>query len=120
MDYGGARPSTLRKEYFTAEVLEHLGQSLPQASIVRGTGSVEVVGWRPRNIVLAVDAKTDVQLVVKQLYYPGWSARSRGESTVFPVAPADPIALVSIELPPGKREILVALDASVPERTGQP
>ncbi len=119
MDYGGARPSTLRKEYFTPEVLEHLGQSLPQAGIVRGTGSVEVIGWRPRNIVLAVDAKTDVQLVVKQLYYPGWSARSRGESTVFPVAPADPIALVSIQLPPGKREILVALDASIPERTGQ-
>jgi uncharacterized membrane protein YfhO len=119
IDYGGARPSTLRKEYFTQEVIQQLGQSLRQASIARGTGSVEVVDWRPRHIVLAVDAETDVNVLVKQLYYPGWSAHERGQSVELPVTPADPIALVSIQVPSGKREIVVSLDASIPERAGQ-
>jgi hypothetical protein len=119
IDQVGARPSTLRKEHFTQDVFEHLGRSLPQAGIANGTGRVDVLEWRPRHIVLAVDAESQTRLVVKQLYYPGWTARSRGESVVLPVAPAEPIALVSLVVPPGKHEIALSLDASIPERAGQ-
>jgi len=119
IDYEGNRPSTLRRELFTQEVIQHLGASLPRVSVARGTGTVEVVGWHPRKIVLAVDAQTDMQLVVKQLYYPGWTAHSRTDDVVLPVAPADPIALVSLQVPPGKREIVVSLDASTAERAGE-
>ncbi|HYL19254.1 MAG TPA: hypothetical protein VEV20_11255, partial [Burkholderiales bacterium] len=91
IDYEGARPNTLRREFFTQEVVQHLGESLPRVSVAQGTGTVEVVGWHPRRIVLAVDAQTDMQLVIKQLYYPGWTARSRTDNVVLPVAPADPI-----------------------------
>jgi len=96
-----------------------LGASLPRVSVAQGTGTVEVVGWHPRKIVLDVDAQTDMQLVLKQLYYPGWTARSRTDDVVLSVAPADPIALVSLQVPPGKREIVVSLDASTPERAGE-
>jgi hypothetical protein len=119
IDYEGARPSTLRRDLFTQEVMQHLGESLPRVSVARGTGTAEVVGWHPRKIVLDVDAQTDMQLVLKQLYYPGWTARSRTDSVVLPVAPADPVALVSLEVPPGKREIVVSLDASTAERAGE-
>ena len=119
IDYEGARPNTFRREFFTQEVMQHLGESLPRVSIAQGTGTVEVVGWHPRKIVLAVDAQTDMHLVVKQLYYPGWTAHSRTDDVVLPVAPADPIALVSLHVPPGKREIVVSLDASTVERAGE-
>ena len=119
IDYEGNRPSTLRREFFTQEVIQRLGASLPRVSVAQGTGTVEVVGWHPRKIVLDVDAQTDMQLVVKQLYYPGWTARSRTDGVVLSVAPADPIALVSLQVPPGKREIVVSLDASTPERAGE-
>ena len=119
IDYEGNRPSTLRREFFTQEVIQRLGASLPRVSVAQGTGTVEVVGWHPRKIVLDVDAQTDMQLVVKQLYYPGWTARSRTDGVVLPVAPADPIALVGLQVPPGKREIVVSLDASTPERAGE-
>ena len=119
IDYEGNRPSTLRREFFTQEVMQHLGASLPRVSVAQGAGTAEVVSWHPRKIVLDVDAQTDMQLVVKQLYYPGWTARSRTDGVVLPVAPADPIALVSLQVPPGKREIVVSLDASTPERAGE-
>jgi hypothetical protein len=99
--------------------MRHLGESLPRVSVALGTGTVDVVAWHPRKIVLAVDAQTDMQLVVKQLYNPGWTAHSRTDDVVLPVAPAEPIALVSLRVPPGKREIVVSLDASVAERAGE-
>jgi len=119
IDYEGNRPSSLRREFFTQEVIQRLGASLPRVSVAQGTGTVEVVGWHPRKIVLDVDAQTDMQLVLKQLYYPGWTARSRTDDVVLSVAPADPIALVGLQVPPGKREIVVSLDASKPERAGE-
>jgi hypothetical protein len=119
IDYEGARPNTLRRDLFTQEVMQRLGDSLPRVSVASGSGAAEVVGWHPRRIVLDVDAKTDMQLVVKQLYYPGWTARSRTDGVVFPVVPADPVALVSLQVPPGKREIVVSLDASTAERAGE-
>jgi uncharacterized membrane protein len=118
-DYAGFRPSTLRKELFEQEVIRSLGESLPLVGIAQGTGSLAVLSWRPRRIVLAVDAKTELQLVVKQLYYPGWSARAPAESAVYPVTPAEPVALVSVQVPQGRHEVVVTLDATSPERLGQ-
>ena len=117
-DYREYRPRDVSSAVFTPENVRRLGETLPRAELREGTGSVRVVSWRPRHIVLAVSATSDARIRIKQFYFAGWSARSSDGAEVFPVSASEPESLVTIRVPPGQHTVDLSLDASVPERAG--
>ena len=114
------RPKWVSEEIFVKpENLSILGRSSAKASVTVGKGNLLVQRWKPREIVLQVNAITGVWLTINQFYYPGWTARLNGESRLLPVQPSKPEGLLCVGVPSGKYEVIVTLDAGVEERAGQ-
>jgi uncharacterized membrane protein YfhO len=87
--------------------------------VTEGQGSLLIQRWKPREIALQVNAKTDVWLSVNQFYYPGWTARMKDGGRLLPVKPSPSAGLLRVEVPQGKHSITVTLDAGIEERAGQ-
>lgn len=114
------RPKWVSQEIFIKpEELSRLSRSSANASVTVGQGNLLIQRWKPREIVLQVNAITDVWLTINQFYYPGWTARLNGESRLLAVQPSKPEGLLRVRVPSGKREVIVTLDAGVEERAGQ-
>jgi len=90
-----------------------------KANIIEGTGSVVVNSWEPRNIMLQVDAQSDVLLYISQFYYPGWTAQLIDESSYLVVQPSEPEGLLRISVPGGNHQVLLHLAQRNQERAGQ-
>jgi hypothetical protein len=118
-DYREYRPRSVSPAVFTPERVRYLGETLPRAAVIDGVGTVDVVSWRARHIVLEVDAATEVLVRIKQFYFAGWRARSSGSGAQFPVAASEQDSLVTVRLPPGRRTVELSLDATAPERAGR-
>jgi hypothetical protein len=99
--------------------IDNISESQSKVKIGEGTGSVTVLRWKPRDILLEVNTPNGVSLNVSQVYYPGWTAQVIGESGLLPVHPSSPEGLLSISVPSGKHEVLLRLTAGFAESTGQ-
>ncbi|MCC5643545.1 hypothetical protein LC607_11425 [Nostoc sp. CHAB 5824] len=107
------------KTIFTPENLIKLGKDSPQASIDKGEGSVSIKRWQPRNILLDVNAKTDISLTVHQFYYPGWTAKLKDKSQIIPTQPSELNGLLEVSVPAGNNQVLVTLEAGKEEYIGR-
>jgi hypothetical protein len=92
---------------------------LPRATVTVGQGSLSVQRWKPREIDLQVQAKTDVWLTIDQFYYPGWTARIEDGTRLLSVQPSGSEGLLRVSVPRGNHSVRMTLDAGVEERTGQ-
>lgn len=78
--------------------------NLTKARIVDGDGNVTVQVWKPRHIVMLVDAKIESILEVSQFYYPTWTAMLDNKS-LMAVQFSKPDGLVILSVPPGRHSL---------------
>lgn len=104
-------PNWDAKEYRLAprEEVETAFASGERARIANGTGSVDIIEWRPRALKLDVNAATQSVIAIRQFRYPGWIAE--GGATLVEGKP-----YLQIAVPPGRRTIELIL-SEMPEET---
>jgi hypothetical protein len=112
------RPAWSSKEVFEQYVTSLAGKDSPKVEVTAGQGSLSIQQWLPRKILLQTNATTDVELTLKQLYYPGWTARIDGTNQL-PLTPSQPEGLVRLKVPNGEHQVSVTLEAGIEERLGQ-
>lgn len=98
-------------EYRLGDV-EKLGALFPAAAravITTGRGTVDVVAWEPRRIVLRVDASGPATVAVRQFSYTGWFAVTDGGEPVAAPAQARPGEVVRFAVS-GRGEHRVVLE----------
>jgi len=78
-----------------------------------------VLSWKPRDIVLAVDAGADDVVTIPQFYFPGWTAYLADGPRTLPVRPSRPDGLVTIALPAGHHRIRLCLNKNRAEKEAQ-
>ena len=111
------RPKWVEKKIFAQRLVHKIAKNYPQAKITRGQGSLAVKKWQPRNIVLQTNAPTNIEITLKQFYYPGWTARV--DYRKLSVKPSQPEGLVRMEIPSGQHQVKITLEAGLKERLGQ-
>ncbi len=102
----------------TYEGMAELVQSFPSAKAVDAKGLVSVSDWKPRRIHLQVSSPDGTWVVLRQFYYPGWSARVVGGGQLT-VQPSTPEGLIRFWVPGGNHEVLVWLNGGVMEKIGR-
>jgi hypothetical protein len=88
---------------------------IPRA-VLGANGRIDVVRWRPRDIVLQVDASDDAVLTVHQFYFRGWRASLDGNPIT--VKPSEPHGFVTVAVPAGSHSVALRLRMTAPERIG--
>ncbi|WP_312516226.1 hypothetical protein [Massilia sp.] len=91
-----------------------------QGSAIRtaaGEGSARLERLAPRHLRIHLDARTDVRLIVRQFYYPGWEcAGNPAGCAVSKHSPETPV--LTIDAGAGRREIDIVLAQTPSERIG--
>ncbi|MGB5959492.1 MAG: 6-pyruvoyl-tetrahydropterin synthase-related protein [Coleofasciculaceae cyanobacterium] len=111
------RPKWVAKKIFDQDLVHQLAQNTAKAQITKGQGSLAIKKWQPRKIILQTNAPTNIEITLKQFYYPGWSARV--DYRKISVQPSQPEGLVKLEIPSGKHQVKITLEAGLKERLGQ-
>lgn len=85
--------------------------------VVTGQGSARLEALSPRHLRIHVDAASDVRVIVRQFYYPGWecSGASAG-CAVARFGPGTPVLAVDVKA--GKQSVDVILAKTRGERIG--
>lgn len=89
--------------------------TIPKVALT--AGSARVTRWKPRDIVVQVDAPLDERLEVRQFYYPGWSA-TVDQKTRIRVTPADSSGLIQVPIPVGRHTVELRLEKGPSELLG--
>jgi len=74
-------------------------------------GHARLLGWRPDRIEIDVDAPTAGVLVVRDTFYPGWTAYVDGRPT--PILRADTL-FRGVEVPAGRHSVVMAFEPLSP------
>lgn len=111
------RPKWVAKKLFTENLVHQLAKNTAEAKITKGQGSLAITKWQPRNIILETNAQTNIEITLKQFYYPGWTARV--DYRKISAQPSQPEGLVKLEIPSGKHQVKITLEAGLKERLGQ-
>jgi hypothetical protein len=82
-------------------------------------GSAMVENWRPRRVLLKVDAPAAGQLILNHFYMEGWRARLEGSQTDLTLNPSRPDGLIVVDVPAGVFNLIVDLPPDTAERTGR-
>ncbi len=112
--------ANLEREY--TDLLQRVGvtaDGVSKINIIEGTGKIDVVRWKPREIVLHAKADSEMKINVNQFYFPNWTARIEGQPNNFIIEPSQPDGLMSLTIPKGSYDVQVALTKSTEELTGQ-
>ena len=91
---------------------------LTKVKVVEGIGTVDVKGWKPREIEFQVDTPTGAVLQVSQFYFPGWSAYITDDPCGLKVEPSKPGGLVKVHVPSGSHRVKLLLNQTLPEYVG--
>ena len=119
MENAGFQPRWMSRDLFNPAVIENLVKNPAKATIMAGLGSVTTQQWSARKIVFRTYALTDIWLVVKHLYYPGWTAVLAGESSPLPVRASERFGLLNVWVRSGTHEVRLELARGKTERIGQ-
>lgn len=112
------RPRWVPRElYSQATELRRLLSENPGMGSADGGWKTALVSRGPRHTVVEVNAPTGGWVTVAQFYYPGWHATER-EGSALQVRPSASTGLLEVEVPPGKRDIVVRLETGIEERIG--
>jgi hypothetical protein len=89
-----------------------------KTALLGGQGNVRVDVLAPRYLRLQVDAKTDIQFIVRQFYYPDWRCTTPGANTDCQVTRFNSaLPLIMVSTTPGNKQIELRL-SSPGERMG--
>ena len=80
-------------------------------------GNAAIIDRRPRAIQLSVTSPTDAWVVVKQFYFPGWTA-ALANGRPLATSPSVPEGLLRIEAPAGHSEIWLKMARGPAEIAG--
>ncbi len=80
-------------------------------------GTAQVESWRPRRVVLKIEAPRDSELTVNHFYYAGWQGQIAGAGTVLTASPS-PDGLIQMDVPQGEYDLIVELPKDRAERAG--
>jgi hypothetical protein len=89
---------------------------LGPVSRLEPVGSVQVVSWAPRHVVLQIESPRDSELTLNHFYYDGWQGRF-ADGTVQGARPS-PDGLIQLHVPQGSYEIVIELPKDRSERAG--
>lgn len=92
---------------------------LPAKKVVfaQGGGTVEVASWKPRRIALLATVTNAGTMLVRQYYFPGWTAWVDGKRSKVEIS--EPDGLVQLSVAPGAHQIELRLVPTIQERLGQ-
>jgi hypothetical protein len=82
-------------------------------------GAAAVIDWKPRNVILEVDAPGAEPLTLRYFYYAGWVARDRDTGKAIPLGPSTPDAFMQLSVPQGKHQIVIELPTQPTEKAGR-
>jgi hypothetical protein len=88
-----------------------------RARTADGWAEVSILDWKPRRLRLQVQADEPSEILLRQFYYPGWSART-GSGEHLPVGPAASTGVLQLQVPHGTHQVTVELKARWSERLG--
>jgi hypothetical protein len=91
----------------------------PAGSADAAAGSAAVLDWKPRKVLLDVDAPEAGALELGHFYYVGWSAHIADTSAAIPVGPSEPEGFLELSVPRGKHRIIVELGTQPTEKAGR-
>lgn len=86
--------------------------------VLSGRADARIVSWRPREIVLAVQASVPTTLAVRQTMFAGWRYRIDGGAMerARSLSPVEPVVTVSV--PAGRHDLRATMERSLAERVG--
>jgi len=91
----------------------------PQVRFAGVDGTTQVRRWKARHLEFQADSATGGWVVVKQFYYPEWTAATVDTTRPLALKATKPEGLIEIEVPPGHQEIRVDIPVSFVERLGR-
>jgi len=91
----------------------------PAGSADQLSGSASVLDWKPRKVLLDVNAPKAGALTLRHFYYYGWSAELADTGVKIPVAPSNPEGFLQLSVPQGRHEIVVRLGTQPSEKAGR-
>ena len=90
----------------------------PKIRFLTGTGTADLLLWKPRQIEFQTDSSTGGWVMVNQFYYPAWRAVSNDSSTVLETKAVMPEGLLELQIPPGHQHIRLEIPVGSAERVG--
>jgi hypothetical protein len=81
-------------------------------------GTAQVESWRPRRVVLKIEAPRDSELTLNHFYYAGWQSRIEGTATSLTVNPSSD-GLIQVDVPKGEYNLILELPKDKAERAGR-
>ncbi len=94
-------------ELYTPQALAELGQR-PTAEFADSRGTAAVASVADRDIEITIASATGGPLLVRQFFYPGWTARDETGEWLS-VRPSQPEGLISITAPSGAHHVHLRL-----------
>jgi hypothetical protein len=104
---------------------DFLGVQAPQSAFFPAgsaddvSGSAWVLDWKPRRVLLDVNAPEAGALTLRHFYYYGWSAELADTGAPIPIGPSIPDGFLQVGVPQGKHEIIVELRTQPSEKAGR-
>lgn len=111
------RPLWVPSNRFTLSKIDDFADETPQIKSDKAETSWQIRQWKPRSIVLAVNAAADSLLTLHQFYYPGWSGFIDNPTILLHIKPSE-TGLIQFSVPAGQHEITLILRALPEERAG--
>jgi hypothetical protein len=108
-DYPEYRPKWVPLEVYTPDRVKQLGASTPPVGAISGQGQVWIEKWSVTGIQIASNGLSDLQVKVKQFYYPTWTATlENGDSCS--TSPSATDGLLMLSLPRGQHRITLKIE----------
>jgi hypothetical protein len=90
----------------------------PQLRFLTGTGTANILRWKPRHIEIETNSPTGGQVMINQFFYPSWRAELVGNSRALEVSAAMPQGLLELQVPPGLQHIELEIPVARSEYIG--
>lgn len=104
LDYPEYRPKWVPLEVYAPERVKELGAKSPLVEALSGDGRVWVSNWSLTGIQLGSDGSSDLQVRIRQFYYPTWTATLEN-GDYCGVSPSATDGLLVLSIPRGKHLI---------------
>jgi hypothetical protein len=114
LDYPEYRPKSVPPEVYTPDRVKELGANVPPVEALSGEGRAWVQKWSLTSIQLGSDGLSDLQVRVKQFYYPTWTATLEN-GDVCGVSASATDGLLVLSIPRGQHLINLKI---TPQRSG--
>ncbi|MGH9537625.1 MAG: 6-pyruvoyl-tetrahydropterin synthase-related protein [Terriglobales bacterium] len=107
-DYPEYRPKWVPLDVYTPERVKRLGATTPAVETVSGLGLVQVENWSPTGIQIATNGQSDMQMKVRQFYYPTWTATLEDGKSLA-TSPSTDDGLLLVSLPRGQHQVTLKI-----------